>query len=421
VLPVFLLVPVIIIVLLMATTVSATTAATAATSIFALGSNGSGQLGILHRQDVSVPKPIVFDPAPPSSPIVRLATGGNHTLLLTADGDVYCTGDAASGACGLTSHLAATAALADAAVFRPINLGLGGTIRNSRDCTSSSMRRGGTVVTLMAATWEASIFVLRDDDGRARHTYTVGTGLKGELGQGEIMVKTPIATLLQEFPPPEEDSDAEFVDIAACMSHVVAVLSNGHVYGWGAGRKGQLGNPIAATVSRPRRIDAPFPVARAVCGRDFTVLFAAPACGRSLVLGSSPWKRDDELSTVRDWLDVGASWRAVYVLDKAGIVHGWGSDDHGGLPPPGLPRIVRLALGSEHVVALSNEGDVLAWGWGEHGNCGPTASDAVDVKGTWTVVASHKYIPSECRISDIGAGCATSWVFITKVASPLSP
>jgi protein ATS1 len=370
-----------------------------ATTIFAVGSNGSGQLGILHRQDVSVPKPAAFDPAPPRR-VAGLAAGGNHTLVVGDSGDVYWAGDAAAGACGLTGHLSEDTDDTDAAVFRKIELGL----RRSDDEQQPRVVKA-------AATWEASILVATDARGKARDVYTLGTGHKGELGQGELVVRTPSASLLDFLSP--DDPDIEIVDVAAGMAHAVVVLSNGDVYGWGAARKGQLGEPAETVLFRPRRVDVGFKAVRAVCGRDFTALFAAPEDGNVVVLGADKWGMGGVGDSVKDWVDVGASWGALYVLDKEGRVRGWGRDDHGGLPPPGLPQVNRLVPGSEHVVALTTDGDVVAWGWGEHGNCGPTAADIVDIKGTWNVIASKQYIPEYCEIVGVGAGCATSFVYIT--------
>jgi len=89
----------------------------------------------------------------------------------------------------------------------------------------------------------------------------------------------------------------------------------------------------------------------------------------------------------------------------------WGRNDHGQLAPRDLPRAVKLAVGSEHALILSEEGEVTAWEWGEHGNCGPEGGDAGG-KGQGGVIASLKYIPKGASISSIGAGCATSWVII---------
>lgn len=361
-------------------------------AIFALGSNGSGQLGIGHKEDVSVPKQVLFEPAQPDSPITRITAGGNHTLLLTKSGYVFWSGDSTPGACGLTSG-------PDVPVFREVKL--------ARDQGDEKVMVGE--VALIAATWEASVVVARDADGKRTKVFSFGLGAKGELGLGELILRTPSASRIKDFPP----AGTEVVDVAACMSHVVAVLSNGDAYGWGNGTKGQVGSP-GGVVHAPRRIaDVGFEVARAVCGRTFTCLFGEPGSEKLRVLGLDKWGiQADAPQPVPMWKDVGASWGNVYVLTEDGELRSWGRDDHGQLPPPKLPKLSTMAIGSEHVVALSAEGDVLTWGWGEHGNCGPQV-DNNDVKGRWNVIASSKFIPPGSKIDAIGAGCATSWVFIT--------
>ncbi|KAF7559428.1 hypothetical protein G7046_g4710 [Stylonectria norvegica] len=358
--------------------------------VFALGSNGSGQLGIGHKEDVSVPKQVLFHPEAPTSLIVKVAAGGNHTLLLTKSGQLYWSGDAASGACGLAAN-------ADVLSFQEIKL--------SKDGSSSVSE-----IALVAATWEVSVVVAQDEAGRNTKIYSLGTGMKGELGLGELIVRTPSATQIKGFPPP----DAEIVDLAACMGHVVAVISNGEAYGWGNGRKSQVGDP-GQIINVPRKIEGvDFKVTRAVCGRDFTCLFGESGSGQLRVFGSDKWDiRSEAPQSVPKWRDVGASWGNIYVLKEDGSLHSWGRNDHGQLPPPSLPGISKIAIGSEHVVALTKEGDVLSWGWGEHGNCGPKVENN-DVKGRWNVIASSKFIPSGSQIGAVGAGCATSWIFITS-------
>jgi alpha-tubulin suppressor-like RCC1 family protein len=66
--------------------------------LFSLGSNGSGQLGIGHQEDVSSPQPCIFDEASslqrlePDDEIVKVVAGGNHTLVLFASGAVFAAG-----------------------------------------------------------------------------------------------------------------------------------------------------------------------------------------------------------------------------------------------------------------------------------------------------------------------------------------
>ncbi|GJN82453.1 hypothetical protein PLIIFM63780_005993 [Purpureocillium lilacinum] len=359
-------------------------------AIFAIGSNGSGQLGIGHQEDVSVPKQVLFQPDPPSSPIVKVAAGGNHTLLLTKSGQLFWSGDSTSGACGLAS-------------------GPGSNVFREAELAREGGQRVGHV-DLIAATWEASFVVARDEHNKGTRLFSFGAGTKGELGSGELIVRTPTATLIADFPPP----GTEIIDLAAGMGHVVAVLNNGDAYGWGNCRKTQIGDP-GAVVFSPRKIDGiGFQVSRVVCAKESTCFFGDPKSGDMRVMGSNKWELSSKApAAVPAWTDIGASWGNFYILQEDGSLLGWGRDDHGQLPPPGLPPLKKIAIGSEHVVALSRAGDVLAWGWGEHGNCGPQVENN-DVKGRWNVIASTKFIPPGCQIDSIGAGCATSWVCITS-------
>lgn len=357
-------------------------------TIFALGSNGSGQLGLQHKEDVSVPRPVTFH-SQPDSQVAQIAAGGNHTLVLFKDGSVAWSGDSSSGACGIGST-------SSAPVFLPVKL------------TKDGQEKVGEVA-LIAATWEASILVAKDSQGRKTELYTLGVGQKGELGAGELMVRTPTATRIKDFPP----QGTEIMDLHACMGHVVAVLSNGEAYGWGNCRKGQIGGE-PGVVHAPRKVEGVgFPVRRAVCAKETTCFFGNPESGNVKVLGADKHSLlSDAPSTAPPWKDVGAAWGSFYMLTQGGQIENWGRNDHGQLAPQNLPAIGSIAAGSEHVVALSEEGDVLTWGWGEHGNCGPQVENN-DVKGRWNVIASSKFIPKDASIDYIGAGCATSWVCVT--------
>ncbi|RDW89373.1 RCC1-containing protein [Coleophoma cylindrospora] len=360
------------------------------TTLYAIGSNGSGQLGIGHKEDVSVPKPVLFDPTLQLKPITQIRAGGNHTLFITSTGELFSSGDPSSGARGLSSGTE----ISDLSV-RKICLSAEADAVISRSHTCFG-----------AATWEASIIVQKDETGRATKVYSIGIGNKGELGLGELLFRSSKAELIKDFPP----GDLEVVDVAASVTHVVAVLSNGDVYGWGNGRKGQIGLP-EGIIHSPRKIEGlPFKVVKAVCGREFTYLLGGSSDGRHAILGSDKWEiRSSAPQSVGGWKDAGAGWGSIVVLLDDGSLLSWGRNDHGQQRPTDMPPVAQIAIGSEHSLALTNEGDVLAWGWGEHGNCGPSTING-DVKGTWNVIASGKYLPPGSAISYIGAGCATSWV-----------
>jgi protein ATS1 len=359
----------------------------------ALGSNGSGQLGIGHKEDVSSPQAVLLPPSlttttPTEPKLRRIAAGGNHTLLLFSSGDLLWSGDHTTGACGRVA-----AADEDASKltpqFRPVDLtGL----------------PDGSRVKHVVATWAASVIVTSPEDGDTDQVYSCGSGDKGELGLGQGTLRAPEPTQISDFPPP----GTHVVDIAACMGHVVAVLRNGEAWGWGAGRKGQLGEPAAAAVYSPRRIEGVgFNVVRAVCGREFTCLFGPPETGEMVVLGLDKWcVRSQAPQTVAGWKEVGAGWGSLFVLKEDGTLLSWGRDDHGQLARDDLGRVEHIAVGSEHALALTKAGDLMVWGWGEHGNCGPIRNDN-GVKGERNKIASASH---GAKIAGIGAGCATTWI-----------
>ena len=263
----------------------------------------------------------------------------------------------------------------------------------------------GHNIKLCSATWEASF--LCSDTG---YVTAIGKGEKGELGLGEGITDIAPPGLPVEVPNLEQ-SGVSIIDMASGVQHSVVVLSTGDVIGWGNGRKGQLGEP-AGIVWRPRKIEnIPFKVKRAVCGREFTYVLGDPSEGQHLILGSDKWQiktRAPEI--IPEWKDVGASWGSILVLHESGSITSWGRNDHGQLSPSRLSEVGMIAVGSEHMLAVTKSNDVCAWGWGEHGNCGPATDSAGDVKeGHWNFIKLPE--SNDLPVRGIGAGCATSWIW----------
>ncbi|KAI1827426.1 RCC1/BLIP-II [Xylaria intraflava] len=366
--------------------------------LFALGSNGSGQLGLGHEEDVSVPKQVQFSQTPLNDPITQVAAGGNHTVLVTASGRAYWSGDPAGGCCGVV----ADDDKGDVpSLFRELRL---------------SDSAGMGIVMHAACMWDSTILVLGDENQHATRVYSCGATEDGAGKSAQTDGTEGKPVLMPDFPP----VGTTVTSLATGFRHVVAVLDNGDVYGWGNGRKGQLGQldeaaDARAVVTKPQKITGiPFKVAKAACCQYTTCLIAAPGDGRIMVLGADKWGLKSQAPPeVPSWKTITAGWGTVYIAKRDGTLISWGRDDHGQLPPPGLPEISHIMAGSEHAVALTETGDVLAWGWGEHGNCGPNTDEKFgNVKGRWNVLASLKNLPEGSSIIAVGAGCATTWINI---------
>ncbi|KAL4931339.1 RCC1 domain-containing protein [Aspergillus undulatus] len=420
-------------------------------SLYALGSNGSGQLGLGHDEDVSVPGRCLFEPEPesesesesqdPSSStfqsqaqrhasVSRIVAGGNHTLLLLSDGRVYAAGEDGDGRCGGGSSNPG-GDRAGKRFKRVILTHRPRFLRDSYDGATKTKTKIG-LFKGVSATWEASFLVTSDTNGKQNgqgvdggdKIFVLGSGSKGELGLGFGMIEAYMQQI-PNFPP--SGNSLKVVSIASGMSHTVVILSDGRVWGWGASRKGQLGREHVndKILWNPKRISVPagFRATDVVCGREFTVLSGYPEKGEILIYGSEPglgsrnglgdkWGIHTSLPNpdlIQGYKKTHAAWHGIYVHQADSTILSWGRNDRGQLPPAELNgvRVRDIAVGSEHGLALLDDGSVVAFGWGEHGNCGRETDEKGDVKGP-----EYKRIefPEGSRVVGLGAGCATSWI-----------
>ncbi|KAI4176298.1 MAG: hypothetical protein LQ343_001036 [Gyalolechia ehrenbergii] len=349
-------------------------------TLYAFGSNGRGQLGIGNTEDTCIPQPCkLLEEQQWPSPICAIKGGGSHTLVLLESGELYTSGSLIGSRAGLPPLAKST----------------------SKFSRASSDEFGGSKVKLCSALWEASVFVTVDDE-----VYVFGSGVKGELGLGKEVAS--YSGKLERFWPQEE----QIVGLSSGMSHTVVVLSNGDVYGWGNGRKGQLGEP-AGIIWEPRKIQkVAFEVVRATCGREFSYLVGPPKDGQHVILGSDKFSiRSAAPAAIPGWKDLGASWGSIFVISRSDDFIAWGRNDHGQTGPERHHgKCVQIATGSEHVLVLTKGGDITAWGWGEHGNCGLGVDWQGDVKGWWNTLHPYRF-GKRAKVVGIAAGCATSFVW----------
>ncbi len=356
--------------------------------LYALGSNSHGQLGIGNHDDVSIARQCIFecDEKDPPGTIKRIATGGNHTLVLFDGGRLFSAGSNVHGQAGIKSRASTAADSPDScATF-----------------TEVRFPTGFPIIKMCSATWTASIIVTSDDE-----IYSSGEGSMGELGTG--LDKSRNIEKLPRISPFHE----AIVDIASGIKHTVVVLSDGTVYGWGHGRHAQLGEPTGI-VRTPRQIKGLKGMRRVTCGSEFSYVVGEPRQGRHCILGSNKWGVRTLPSTyMQDWKDIGSNWGGIHVLTDTGRLVAWGRNDRGQLGPNDRATseaFEQTALGSEHALALTASGRVLAWGWGEHGNCGSNIDENGNIRGEGQLI-TPPLIDAAAPIVGIAAGCATSFMW----------
>jgi len=192
-------------------------------SVYAWGTNTSGQLGNNSTTNSSVP---VAAQAPATTGYVQAAgAGGGHSLGLRADGTLYAWGQNNLGQLGNNTT---TNSLVPAAVS------LGAAPAGTRFGQTSA----GSFLSLALA---------------ANGTlYAWGYNIYGELGNNTTTSSSvPVAVSAGAVP-----TGTRFVQVAAGSLHALTLTANGTLYAWGSNSNGQLGNNSTTNSSVPVAVSA---------------------------------------------------------------------------------------------------------------------------------------------------------------------
>ncbi|KAM3849861.1 secretion-regulating guanine nucleotide exchange factor [Diretmus argenteus] len=225
--------------------------------------------------------------------------------------------------------------------------------------------------------------------------YAWGANSYGQLGQGHV----------EDLPTPELSDTAALHNRAVRAlsgggGHSLAVTENGEVFVCGQNHSGQLGLGHTADVSTLHlRPSLSLRVDKVSCGWDFTLLLSD--CGRVFACGSNAFGQlgvEQALTHSTDLLvveslkervvSVAAGLRHSLAVTDSGCVYQWGtglsSHARRALSPhpvpahfsskvpslvPGLDHVTShtVAAGSAHCVCLTGGGDVFLWGSNKHG------------------------------------------------------
>ncbi|XP_053679051.1 probable E3 ubiquitin-protein ligase HERC2 [Anopheles nili] len=277
--------------------------------LYACGEGTNGRLGLGHNNNVPTPKQV---PILSQYVVSKVAvhSGGKHAMALTLDGKVFSWGEGEDG-----------------------KLGHGNRLTLDKPKLIETLRTKRIRDVACGSSHSAAIT-------SSGELYTWGLGEYGRLGHGDncTQLKPKLVTALQEH---------RVVQVA-CGSRdaqTLCLTEQGLVFSWGDGDFGKLGRGGSEGCSIPHQVDRlnGVGVMQIECGAQF-----------SLALAKSgevwTWGKGD-----------------YYRL-------GHGTDQHVRKPTPiqGLrgKKVIHVAVGALHCLAVTDTGQVYAWGDNDHGQQG---------------------------------------------------
>ncbi|CAH8513524.1 unnamed protein product [Dicrocoelium dendriticum] len=336
--------------------------------MFAWGANSHGQLGTGDQIDRLEPEFIS------NSQCELIAGGGGHSMFF--DGfNVHSCGNNSAG-----------------------QLGRSGTQFHFERVIPQL----NSPVSHLACGWDFSFLLTKSG-----YLWSSGSNAFGQLGLPDISSSsTPILV-----------NPLSFSCISAGLRHAVAITTDGDALSWGSNRRNQLGS---TTPTKLHNIEAVrishdelggTPVACAAGAYHSTLLTAN---GSIILIGDlsyfrKPGEREinaeprlylhRDLFGGRPVVQVVSGWSHIVARTDSGDIYTWGRSDLGQLgrvvfPHPSsenrsapefdpMPRqvsfiddddtkvkIINIATGSEHNLAIDSNGNLWTWGWNEHGMCG---------------------------------------------------
>ncbi|KAK6241963.1 Regulator of chromosome condensation [Theobroma cacao] len=270
--------------------------------LWSWGAGTDGQLGTARLQDEHLPQLLNLPSLSSAGPVSILACGGAHVVALTYGGKVLTWGRGNSGQLG---H---------------------GEMVNTLLAPKPVMSLESYFITQVSAGWSHSGFV--SDEGCA---FTCGDGSFGQLGHGDY--RSHCSPVKVSF-----FVNKHVEQIACGMRHSLVLLkdnSGNQLYGFGSGKRGQLGVPM----DRIKSINTP----QFTCGFDDVKI-----------------------------ISIGANGDHSAALSAEGQLYIWGrgfgaTSDF--LIPQHIPSplLSKAVLGWNHALILSDDGEVYMLGGSHHG------------------------------------------------------
>ena len=300
------------------------------------------------------------------------------------------------------SSLAASAlarARADSAMLRAYSSvtgkAIGSTVALDTESTSqSTVSEVKSVARTIASPSRASVTPTSDPGiiaAGGRHSCVVEAGKllcwgandRGQLGDGDLEARST---------PEGVVGEAEFVQVAAGVSHSCGVTRSGDAYCWGNDERGQLGDATTTSRNTPVLVagNLNFRLVRAglaySCGLTTGSSVACWGANESGQLGdgSTSMHTSPEIIATRKFVALATGWKHACAIGIDGLAYCWGDNSYGQLgdgtnrrsttpsAASGNIRFTSIAAGNSHTCAVAEGGEVYCWGRNNSGQLGTT-------------------------------------------------
>ncbi|CAH9115277.1 unnamed protein product [Cuscuta europaea] len=318
------------------------------------GRGTSGQLG--HREAVSSVQPMVVEDLV-AFDITYISAGWNHSGFVSESGQLFMCGDGTFGQLGLGDYISHSS---------PVEV----PFFNSRH------------VKQIACGMRHSIALVEGNMGS--RVYGFGSGKRGQLGISDDKVKSvsvPHVTLGLE--------NLRINSIIANGEHSGAICTDGHFYRWGRGFGGGPDNYM------PKRITASPSFSSASIGWNHALLLTGD--GQVFMMGSYNYGASSSQKTqliAKTLKDAGNEEIAQKVDALVGV------------------KVFQISAGAEHTALVTDDGSVMTWGWGEHGQLG--LGDANDQASPQVVSTSNNMYKHVKKPFVVNVYCGSGFTFVIK-------
>ena len=370
--------------------------------IYGWGSNSEGELGNNSTTDSHVPVAVDTTGVLSGKTITKIAVGGSFSMALSSDGKIYTWGDNTRGQLGINSFVASLVPV-------PVD--------------TTGLLSGITITDIAAGCYYA---LALSSTGKI---FAWGANEYGQLGiVSDVDRKTPVAVDNTGVL-----SNKRIVSLSAGFMHGLALSSDGKVFAWGDDKFGELGNNVFQNKSfLPVAVDTSGilkgkKIVSVAAGTFFSLALDqdgnvyAWGFNSQGELGNNAY--GDECVPVAVYnsralsgkkiIAIAAGNSHALALASDGTLYGWGDNSHGQLGNNKITmsripiaintsilknkKIVAISAGADFSIALSCDGEVYTWGGNKYGQLGnnSTTDSYLPVKVNWMVTGTELYSSPE--------------------------